>query len=117
MTALLASAAVVAVLFLALGAGKVAAVTPMRARAAHLGYSTTTYRAIGALEIAGGVGVALGPIAPPIGALAGVGLLLLLGGAAVTHLRHGDRPTLLAPALIAALLVAAYLAVLLGARP
>ncbi|MEU7812987.1 DoxX family protein [Pseudonocardia sp. NPDC049154] len=117
MTALLALTAIVAVVFLALGAGKVAAVAPMRVRAAHLGYSTGAYRVIGTLEIAGAVGVALGPVAPSLGALAAVGLLLLLCGAAVTHVRHGDRPSVLAPALVAALLVAAYLAVLLGARP
>jgi hypothetical protein len=117
MTALLALSAIVAVVFLALGAGKVSAVAPMRARAAHLGYSTATYRVIGALEIAGAIGVALGPVAPPIGALAGIGLLLLLGGAVLAHLRNGDRPSLLAPALAAGLLVAAYLVVLLGVRP
>lgn len=117
MTALLTSTAVVAAVFLALGAGKLAAVAPMRTRAAHLGYSTAAFRVIGTLEIAGAIGVALGPVAPPLGALAAVGLLLLLGGAAVTHLRHGDRPILLAPALIAALLVAVYVAALLGARP
>ena len=45
------------------------------------------------------------------------GLLLLLAGAVVAHLRNGDDPRLLAPALLAGLLVAAYLVVLLGARP
>jgi hypothetical protein len=117
MTALLAASAVVAAAFLALGSAKVLALAPMRARAAHLGYSTRSYQAIGALEVAGAVGVLVGLALPPIGALAGAGLLLLLAGAVVAHLRNGDRPRLLAPALVAALLVAAYLVTLLGARP
>ena len=117
MIALPALAAMVGAFFLALGAAKVAAVAPMRARAAHLGYATRSYQAIGVLEIAGAIGVLLGLIAPPIGPLAAAGLLLLLAGAVVAHLRNGDHPRLLAPALVAALLVAAYLVTLLGARP
>ena len=88
----IALAALVAVTFLALGAAKILALAPMRAPAAHAGFSVAAYRAIGALEVAGAVGVALGPVAPPLGALAGAGLLLLLAGAVVAHLRNGDGP-------------------------
>ena len=112
----LPAAALVAALFLALGGVKVAAIAPMRARAAHLGYSTRAYRAIGALEIAGAVGVLLGLLAPPLGAMAAAGLLALLAGAVVAHLRNGDSPRLLIPALVAGVLVAVYLLTLLGAR-
>jgi hypothetical protein len=110
-------AVLVAAVFLAFGSAKVLALAPMRARAAHVGFSTGSYRGIGTLEIAGAVGVLLGPVAPLIGALAGIGLLLLLGGAIVAHLRSGDRPRELAPAVVAALLVVGYLVVLLGVRP
>jgi len=113
---LLAPAVLVAAAFFALGSAKVLALTPLRARAAHLGFSTDAYRAIGALEIAGAAGVLLGLAVPALGALAAVGLLLLLAGAVVAHLRNGDNPRLLAPALLAGLLVAVYLVVLLGAR-
>jgi len=113
---LLAPAVLVAAAFFALGSAKVLALAPLRARAAHLGFSTDAYRAIGALEIAGAAGVLLGLAVPPLGALAAVGLLLLLAGAVVAHLRNGDNPRLLAPALLAGLLVAVYLVVLLGAR-
>ena len=116
MIALLALAALVAAVFIALGAAKVAAVAPMRARAAHLGYATRSYQTIGVLEIAGAIGVLLGLIAPPIGALAAAGLLLLLAGAVLAHLRNRDQPRLLAPALVAGLLVAAYLVTVLGGR-
>jgi len=116
MPALLATTLLIAAVFLALGSAKVLALAPMRARAAHLGFSTDAYRTIGALEIAGAAGVLLGLAVPPLGALAAVGLLLLLAGAVLAHLRNGDNPRLLAPALLAGLLVAVYLVVLLGAR-
>ena len=116
MPALLATAIVIAAMFLALGSAKVLALAPMRARAAHLGFSISTYRVIGALEIAGAAGVLLGLALPALGAFAAVGLLLLLAGAVLAHLRHGDDPRLLVPALVAGLLVAAYLVVLIGVR-
>ena len=47
--------------------------------------------------------------------LAGVGLLLLLAGAVVAHLRNHDEPRQVAPALVCGLLVAAYLVALIGA--
>jgi DoxX-like protein len=107
----------VAVVFAALGVMKILALPPMRVRAAHLGFSVPAYRAIGTLEIAGAAGVVLGVAAPVIGGLAGAGLLLLLAGALVAHLRNGDSPSHLVPAVVAGLLVAAYLVVLPGATP
>ena len=107
----------VAVVFAALGVMKILALPPMRVRAAHLGFSVPAYRAIGTLEIAGAAGVVLGVAAPVIGGLAGAGLLLLLAGAVLAHLRNGDSPSHLVPAVVAGLLVAAYLVVLPGATP
>jgi hypothetical protein len=104
-----------ALIFLALGTAKVAAVQPMRARAAEVGFSTLAYRRIGLLEVAGAIGLLLGVVEPVIGALAGAGLLLLLGGAIVTHLRHGDGPRKVVPAVVCGLLVAAYLVALFAA--
>jgi hypothetical protein len=108
-------ALLLALIFLTLGTAKVVAVQPMRERAAEVGLSTMAYRRIGVLEIAGAVGLLLGAIQPLIGALAGAGLLLLLGGAVVAHLRAGDGPRKLAPAVLCGLLVAAYLSALLAA--
>ena len=104
-----------ALIFLTLGTAKVVAVQPMRARAAEVGFSTIAYRRIGLLEVAGAIGLLLGAVQPLIGALAGAGLLLLLGGAVVTHLRHGDGPRKVAPAVVSGLLVAAYLVALFAA--
>ncbi|MFE4724421.1 DoxX family protein [Streptomyces sp. NPDC056728] len=49
---------------------------------------------------------------PPLGGLAGVGLLLLLAGAVVVHLRKGDPVAKFVPAAVCAVLVASYLAAL-----
>ncbi len=72
----------------------------------------SAYQQIGALEVAGAAGVLVGLAEPRIGGLAAAGLLALLGGALVTHLRTGDKLQAAAPALVSAAAVAAYLAAL-----
>ncbi|MDS0131862.1 DoxX family protein [Amycolatopsis sp. CM201R] len=106
----------VAAVFVLFGAAKLFALAPMRERAAHAGFSVTAYRGIGVLEIAGAAGLLLGLTVPVLGALAGAGLLLLLAGAVVTHVRNHDRGRDLVPALVCAVLVAGYL-VALGVSP
>jgi hypothetical protein len=108
-------AVLLALVFLALGTAKILALAPMRERAAEAGFSTAAYRRIGVLEIAGAAGLLTGLIEPPIGGLAGAGLLLLLGGALVVHLRNGDGPRKFTPAVICGLLVAVYLMLHFGA--
>lgn len=63
----------------------------MRQLASEAGFSVDTYRRIGALELAGAVGVAVGTVVPLLGRLVGAGLLLLLAGALVTHVRKGAQ--------------------------
>ncbi|MEV8441683.1 DoxX family protein [Actinosynnema sp. NPDC051121] len=101
-----------AVLFLVLGTAKVLALAPMRELAEHAGFPVAAYRGIGALEVAGATGLLLGPAVPVIGASAGAGLLLLLTGAVITHVRNRDGVRKLVPALSCAAFVAAYLAAL-----
>ncbi|MGR6319050.1 DoxX family protein [Micromonospora soli] len=108
-------AVLLALIFLALGTAKILAVQPMRERAAEAGFSVAAYRRIGLLEVAGAIGLLLGLIEPLIGTLAGAGLLLLLAGALVVHLRKGDGPQKYAPAVVCGLLVAAYLVLHLAA--
>jgi len=108
-------AVLLALIFIGLGSAKILAVQPMRERAAEVGFSTTAYRRIGMLEVAGTIGLLLGSIEPLIGALAGIGLLLLLGGAVVAHVRAGDGPKKFGPAVICGVLTAAYLVALLAA--
>ena len=108
-------AVLLALIFLALGAAKILAVQPMRELADEAGFSVAAYRRIGLLEAAGAIGLLIGLIEPLIGTLAGAGLLLLLGGAVVVHLRKGDGPRKYAPAVVCGVLVAGYLALHLAA--
>jgi hypothetical protein len=100
--------------FAALGAAKVAAVPAMRARAEHVGFSVAGYRRIGLLELLAVLGLIVGAFVPAIGAMAAVGLLLLLGGAVVTHLRNGDGPREIAPALVLGLATLGYVLLVVG---
>jgi hypothetical protein len=107
-------AGVLIVAFTAAGAAKLAAVPAMRARAAHVGFSVAAYRRIGTLEILGVLGLLAGALVPMIGALAAAGLLLLLGGAVLTHLRSGDSPRELLPAVVLGLTTLAVLILMVG---
>lgn len=98
--------------FAGLGAAKVAKTPSMLARADHVGFTAQSYQLIGVAELAGAVGVLAGLAYLPIGYAAGLGLLVLLGGAVATHLRRGDGPADLAPAAAFAALAVAYLVVL-----
>ena len=104
----------IALIFALLGMAKMLALGPAPKMAAHAGFSTTGYRVIGSLELAGAVGVTLGPVVPLFGALAATGLLLLLAGAVATHVRNGDRLPSLIPAILGATLIAGYLVLLAG---
>ncbi|MEU9992829.1 DoxX family protein [Streptomyces sp. NPDC048045] len=108
-------AGLIVLIFALLGVAKIMALGPMPGLAAHAGFTITAYRVIGVLELVGAVGVALGPVLPLFGGLAGVGLLMLLAGAVTTHMRRGDRFPKLVPAVVCAALVAWYLVLLLGA--
>ncbi|MFE2098800.1 MULTISPECIES: DoxX family protein [unclassified Streptomyces] len=104
----------IALIFALLGAAKILALGPMPELAAHAGFTPAAYRLIGALELAGAIGVATGPVLPLLGELAGLGLLLLLAGAVTTHVRKGDGSPKLVPAVACSALVAWYLVLLAG---
>lgn len=107
--ALVVLTVVAGVVLAAAGAAKVAAVPDMRTRAAHLGFSVGSYRAIGALELAGVAGLAVGLAWSPIGIAAAIGLVAMMVGAVVCHLRAGDRSADAAPAIVVGALVVAVL--------
>ena len=111
-TPILAGLMVVA--FAAAGSAKLAAVPAMRARAEHVGFSVAAYRRIGLLEVLGVLGLLLGAFVPIIGALAGAGLLMLLGGACIAHLRNGDGLRELAPAVVLGLVTVSFLLLVVG---
>ncbi|MFF9767872.1 DoxX family protein [Streptomyces sp. NPDC014636] len=97
-----------------LGVAKIMALGPMPELAAHAGFTTAPYRLIGALELAGAIGVAPGPVLPLLGELAGLVLLMLLAGAVTTHVRKGDGLPELVPATVSAAMVAWCLVLLAG---
>lgn len=102
------------VAFAALGSAKLVAVPAMRAKAEHVGFSVSAYRRIGFLEVLAVVGLLIGVFVPVIGALASVGLLLLLGGAIVAHLRNGDGIREIAPAVVLGLMTLSFLLLVVG---
>lgn len=96
-----------AIPFAALGAAKIAGVEAMTARAAHLGYSTGAYRAIGLAEVAAVVGLLSAHWAPALATAALLGLVALMVGALVSHLRNGDGPDHFTPAVVMLVVTAA----------
>ena len=102
------------VAFAALGSAKLAAVPAMRARAEHVGFGVGAYRRIDALEVLAVAGLIVGAFVPVLGALAAAGLLMLLGGALVVHLRNGDGPREIAPALVLSLMTLTLLLLVVG---
>ncbi|UXY32363.1 DoxX family protein [Streptomyces sp. HUAS TT20] len=107
-------AVLLAGIFLLLGSAKLAAVPAMRQAAAHVGMTTTHYRLLGALEVAAAAGLLLGLRITALGAAASVGLILLMAGAVVVHLRSGDPAARCLPAVIVGALAAARLVLLAG---
>ena len=95
-----------------LGGAKVLGTETMQERAVHVGFTAGDYRRIGALELLAAAGIGIGLAFPVIGVLAASGLLMLLGGALAAHQRAGDPPLVMAPALVVAALVTAYLVAL-----
>ncbi|MCT9113484.1 DoxX family protein [Streptomyces mirabilis] len=107
-------AVVLAAIFLLLGAAKLAAVPAMRQAAAHVGMTTTHYRLLGALEVAAAAGLLAGLRITALGAAAAAGLILLMAGAVVVHLRSGDPAARCLPAAVVGALTAAHLVLLAG---
>jgi uncharacterized membrane protein YphA (DoxX/SURF4 family) len=102
-------AALLAAVFLASGAMKV--LQPKEKLAASglawtEDFSAGMVKTIGALEVLAAIGLILPPvlgIAPVLAPLAALGLVLLMLGAALTHLRRKETPAI-APSLVLAIL-------------
>jgi hypothetical protein len=111
-TTILAGLLVVA--FAILGSTKLAAVPAMRTNAEHVGLSVSAYRRIGFLEVLAVLGLLAGAFVPVIGALAAVGLLILLGGAVLAHLKNGDGVREIAPAVVLGVATLTFLLLVVG---
>lgn len=102
--------------FTMLGLAKVVGTAGMLARAAHVGLNSAAYKRIGALELLAALGLSLGLVEARIGLAAAVGLVLLMAGACVTHLRNGDGPREIAPAVVMTAVLVSYLVLVAAAK-
>lgn len=71
--------------------------------------SEPAFKAIGALEVLGAVGIVLPwalDIAPVLTPISAAGLAVLMVGAALTHLRRGERQPIVANVILLALALA-----------
>jgi uncharacterized membrane protein YhaH (DUF805 family) len=92
------------------GAAKLAGHPKMRDSATRFGIRWHHYRLIGVAEAAAAAGIVAGLWWHPLGLAAAAGMAVLLTGALMTHRRAQDTGKEIAPALIALLITAAYLA-------
>lgn len=110
----LVTALLSAVLIL-LGLAKVFAVPRMRDAAAHHDLTVGAYRAIGALELAGSVGLIVGLRWTVLGVAAAIAVVLLMLGGVVAHTRSGDPMVRWLPAIGTAALSISYAVIVSGA--
>ena len=108
-------AVVLAVVFGVAGIAKIGGAQVMRTAAQHLGYSVDQYRVIGALELAGAIGLLVGLVLPPVGVAAAMGLGLLLIGAGIAHMVNRDGASRVAVPLVLIAVVATYGVAMTGA--
>jgi hypothetical protein len=104
--AAIALSGLVALLFVATGMAKLLGHPKMVEASAHLGYSMRAFRIIGLLEVLGAAGMLLAPLSLPLSISAATGLILLMIGGSIAHLRASDPIRLATPALACALLTA-----------
>lgn len=91
---------VVAAVFVGAGVAKITEQQRMVDSADHFELSHRAHRMIGALEIAGAVGLLLGLLWSPIGIIAAIGLLVLMIGALCFHVRAKDSVQEVTPAIV-----------------
>jgi uncharacterized membrane protein YphA (DoxX/SURF4 family) len=97
---LLAVTALVALTFAVTGSSKLADVAPSPENFARWGYSMTFMHVIGAVEIAGAVGLLLPRLSP----FAALGLIATMIGAARTGIVYGEPFHIVVPVVLIALL-------------
>lgn len=86
--------------YVAAGLPKVLARPAMVENARHLGFPLPAFRLIGLLELAGSAGLLVGLYWAPLGVAAALGLVLLILGAVIAHLRRKDPVKVAAPAVL-----------------
>lgn len=113
--ATLVIAALLALAYGAAGIPKIAGAAAMVESAEQHGFTKANYRVIGALEVAGALGLLAGLVVAPLGIAAAIGLILMMAGAVVVHLRAKEPFTTAVPALVLGLLTVAVLVLRIAA--
>ena len=88
--ALIVLSALLAIAFLGSGGFKLVGAKQSLTMRDQLRVGAQLWRVVGALEVAGAVGLAAGFVVPALGIAAAVGLALLMVGGIVTHARAQD---------------------------
>ncbi len=86
----------IAGLFLMMGAGKLMSDPETVANFTRWGMPDKLYLVIGFFEVLGAIGLLI----PRLAGLAAVGLILIMGGAVVTHLTHNETGMAVVPFLV-----------------
>ncbi|MFF3460651.1 DoxX family protein [Streptomyces sp. NPDC002730] len=94
------------VIFATSGIAKVTRNARALERSSKFGFSSRDYHAIGVLELAGAAGLMAGLWVVPLAIAASLGLMLLMAGAVVSHIRIKDPITISFPAVGLGLLAA-----------
>lgn len=89
------------------GVQKVTGAKSMIDSADHLKMSHGLYKVIGGLEILAVIGLLVGLAVWPLGVAAGAGLVLLMIGAVISHIRAGDKIAQFGPAAVLGLVALA----------
>ena len=98
---------VLGLVFVAIGAGKVAGAATFALGFARFGYPRWFLTVTGLVEVLGGIGLLVGMVRPELGVVAAALLIATLLGAALTHLRVRDGAARVAPPLVLLALVVA----------
>lgn len=89
-----------ALAFAGAGVSKILAQPKMVEAAAHFGLPVRSFRSIGLVEVAAAAGLLIGLAWAPLGIAAAAGLVLLMIGAVVFHVRAKDPVGAMAPVLV-----------------
>jgi uncharacterized membrane protein YphA (DoxX/SURF4 family) len=90
-----------ALAFLASGGSKLASVPTQEETRARLGVSPRPWRWVGVAEVAGAAGLVVGLAVPAIAVAAAVGFVVLMVGAAATHVRAHEAHMAAIPLVLA----------------
>ena len=100
-------AVLLALVFAAAGVPKITGAKSALENADHLKVGHGLWKVIGVLEVLAAIGLIAGLWVWPLGVAAGIGLVLLMAGAVMYHVRNGDSAQKFSPPIVLALIALA----------